>query len=514
MRNMSKYAALAALFTAAMLSGCGGGGGGDTAPVAGPPAPVGGAVAGQVISFGTGLGIAGASVSAGGVTASTGADGRYILVGVTPSERTVISVKAATFAEGMSVASVPLNGTATAVTKLLPVGVETVVNNATGGTVTYASGALVNLPPNAFASATGSVTVALTAVNPALDSSVMPGDYTTNAGTQQIESFGAIIVSPRDASGSPVNLASGKTATIRIPATSRNGIFDPTIPLLSLNPANGSWVQEGTATLAGVAPNRYYVGTVSHFSVWNADKVIETVNVTGCVQDAAGANVAGVTVSSDGIDYSGTASAVSGANGNFTVAMKKSAKATIGGAKGNGLLTNFASVGPSTTTIALPTCLVLTAANNAVNIKLTWGLNPEDVDTHLFTPAGDHIDFTQLGILTAAPFAKLDIDDTTSFGPEIVTINRLMVGTYTYGIYIYSGTGTLTSSPARVELNIGNNQRIFTPPAGETAATRFLTMFKLVVDAACNVAVTPVNTWQVGVPDTPAATTPVYCAAP
>lgn len=512
MKNIAKLAALSALFTVALVAGCGGGG---SETVAAPPAPPqGGAISGQVISFGTGLGITGASVTAGGVSATTGADGRYVLPGLAAGERVVVSVKATAFAEGMSVVPVTVPGTSTVVTKLLPVGIEATVSNAAGGTVTDTSGARVVLPANAFTGGAGSVTVALTAVNPSLDSSVMPGDYTSGGGTQAIESFGAIIVTPRDASGAPVNLATGKTAVIRIPATSRNGVFEPTIPLLSLNPANGSWVQEGTATLGGTAPNRYYEGTVNHFSAWNADRVIETITVTGCVQDAAGARVSGVSVRSDGIDYSGSASANTGVSGTFTVAMKKSAKATIAGSKGNGLLTNFLTAGPSATDITLPACLVLTEARNAVNIKLTWGQDPSDADSHLFTPSGEHVYFGRDGSLIAAPFANLDVDDTTSFGPEVITINRLMVGTYTYGVNLYSGSGTLSASPIRVELNVGSSQRIFGPPAGENAGTRFVTLFNLVVDAACNVTVVPVNTWQPSVPATPPTAAPAYCAAP
>jgi hypothetical protein len=514
MKNITKLAALSALFAAALVAGCGGGGGSEPVVVAPPPPPLTGAVSGKVISFGTGLGIVGANVSSGGATATTGADGAYVLTGVAPSDRAVITVKAATFAEGMSVATVVVSGTATSVTKLLPVGVETTISNVAGGTVTDTSGARVALPANAFTGGAGSVTIALTAVNPSLDSSVMPGDYTSGGGAQAIESFGAIIVTPRDASGAPVNLAAGKTAVIRIPATSRNGVFEPTIPLLSLNPANGSWVQEGTATLGGVAPKQYYEGTVNHFSAWNADRVIETIKVNGCVQDVNGARVSGVTVTSDGIDYSGSASTNTGVSGTFSVAMKKSSKATIAGAKGNGLLTNFLRVDPSSTDISLPNCLVLTEARNAVNIKLTWGQDPSDADSHLFTPSGDHIYYSRKGSLTAAPFANLDVDDTSSFGPEVITINRLMVGTYTYGVNKFSGSGTLSASPIRVELNSNGNQRIFTPPAGEGATSRFVTLFNLVVDGACGVTVTPVNTWQDSVPLTPPTAAPVYCAAP
>jgi hypothetical protein len=525
MKISVKTSAIIALFGVVMVAGCGGGGGGaqpnSTTAVVDTPAPPAsappvGSVTGQVISYGTGQAISDAKVSSGGVTVSTGADGRYEIKGINAADRVVINVNATSFAQGMSVASVPANGTSTVVTKLLPIGIETTINNATGGDVVDASGAKVSLPANAFTGGAGNVTVALTAVNPVLDSSVMPGDYTTNGGAQSIESFGAIIVTPRDASGNLVNLASGKTATIRIPATSRSGTFDPTIPLLSLNPATGSWVQEGTATLAGVAPNQYYEGVVTHFSSWNADRAIETVRVSGCVNDVNGNPVTNVLVRSDGIDYSGTASTYSGVSGTFTVAMKKLAKATISGSLGNGFLTNFLTATSGSGDVTLPACLVLTEARNAVNIKLSWGAAPADVDSYLLTPSGSKIYYGSRGSLQVAPFANLDVDDTSSFGPEVVTINRLMVGAYTYGVDNFSRTYTpgLTNSPIRVELNVGNSQRIFSATTGETTGTRFLRMFRLNVDASCNVTVEVVNTWENSTPSAPVATTPIYCVAP
>jgi uncharacterized protein YfaP (DUF2135 family) len=151
-----------------------------------------------------------------------------------------------------------------------------------------------------------------------------------------------------------------------------------------------------------------------------------------------------------------------------------------------------------------------------VNIKLSWGAAPADVDSYLLTPSGSKIYYGSRGSLQVAPFANLDVDDTSSFGPEVVTINRLMVGAYTYGVDNFSRTYTpgLTNSPIRVELNVGNSQRIFSATTGETTGTRFLRMFRLNVDASCNVTVEVVNTWENSTPSAPVATTPIYCVAP
>jgi Carboxypeptidase regulatory-like domain len=506
----------------ALLSACGGGGGGDPAtgpgtnPIVNPPAnSTTGAVQGRVLDASTGSGIAGAQVKAGTLTVATDAQGNYALPGVTPGQRVTVQATANNYAEGLSVAAVTLGQTSTMVTKLTPLGTAAVIDNATGGVVSVpGSSAQVTLPAGAFG-ASGTVSVQVTPINPALDSSVMPGDYTTAGGSQAIESFGALIVSPINSAGQYVDLVAGKTATLRIPAVAKGVPLAATIPLFYVDKNTGSWVREGTATLAGVAPNQYYEGTVTHFSTWNADQVMETVTVTGCVQDAAGVRISGVRVTSDGVNYTGSASALTNASGSFTVSMKKNATAVLTGVKGD-LLSNSFSQTSLAVDLTNNTCLVLSStAASSVKIKLTWGENPSDVDSHLITPSGEQIYFGNEGSIGIAPFANLDVDDTTSFGPEVITINRLMVGTYSYGIKLFGGTGTLTASPARVELNIGGTLRVFTPPAGEVASTAFLRMFNLVVDNACNITVVPTGVWEANRPPQVAPTsTPVYCTAP
>ncbi len=473
-----------------------------------------GNIAVKVVNANTGLAIVGATLVIGDQTFTTDSQGKFNAPNVLVGARVPVIVSATDFAEGLGVTSVAATATSDVLVKLLPLGTTASINNATGGTVSVpGSTAQVVLPANAF-NTTGTVTVKVTPINPSLDASVMPGDYTSNNGAQSIESFGALIVTPTDSNGQAVNLASGKTATIRIPAVDKSGAYPATMPLYYVDKTTGSWVQEGNATLGGVAPNRYYEGTVSHFSTWNADRPLETVTYSSCVVDTLGVRVPGVIVGSDGITYIGRASAVTDALGNFTVAMKKSATAAITGAKGADLLTNTVSKTSSTANLTDTTCLILAPIANSIKIKLTWGQNPRDIDSHLFTPSGTHVYFGNQGSLTSAPFANLDVDDTSSYGPEVVTINRLMVGTYFYGLDLYAGTGTMTASPTQVELNIGGNLRIFTPPTGEPASNPYLNMFSITVAANCAVTVTPVNTWLTTVPSAPTAATPVYCVAP
>jgi Carboxypeptidase regulatory-like domain len=517
-----RSSALAALASLALLSGCGGGGG-DPTPT-GPTSTV-ATVKGKVFNAQDGTPISGATVKAGNATATSAADGTYEITSVTPGDRIALVAEAANYADNLKITSAAANTTANVDIKLLKAGVTTQINATTGGTVTVPSStAQVVLPANFAANAdgtaaTGNVSVKVTPIAPALDSTLMPGDYltATSSGNASIESFGALAVTLNSSTGAPLNLASGKTATIRIPLSTRaSGSLPATIPLFFLSPQTGLWVQEGSASLRGTAPNQYYEGTVTHFSTWNADQIINTVSITGTVKDDLGAAVSGVTLRCDGIDYSGSSTAVTDANGQFVIKMKLSGICTLAGYIGN-KFTNDVRVGPYAINFTLPTSLVLAAASNNVKIKLTWGANPTDVDSYLTLPTGEVLYYSNDGNLLAAPFANLDVDDTTSFGPEVITIRKLMVGTYKYAVRNYSGTNSpgITASPAKVELTLGSNSSVYAPPAGEPASGNTVwSVLNLTVSSNCTITVATIGSWSLVEPARTAGPAATYCVAP
>jgi uncharacterized protein YfaP (DUF2135 family) len=487
-----------------------------------PPAVAVGTARITVVSAATGAPIVGAKLESTAASATSAADGSAT-VNVASGSRRTVTVSAAGFSDNVRVLELATGASTTLRVELLPVGTTATLSVATGGDVTSGT-ALVRLPAASLVrndgttAATGNVRVELTAINPARNSAQMPGDYTATNGADPtqfaIESFGAIAVKLLADDGTKLDLAAGKTATIRIPVASRNANPPATIPLFSLNSQTGLWQQEGTATLAGTAPNRYYEGTVGHFSFWNADQRQNTVQVIGCVQDVAGAKVPNVTVSSDGIDYSGTSSARTDAAGAFSIPVRAGSTLTLQGLSGL-QLTNTVSATTLAANLTLPSCLVLGTTSASLNIKLTWGAEPSDLDSHLFTPSGSHVYFADEGSLSAAPFAALDVDDVTSFGPEVITVRRLMVGTYRYSVNNYSETFTpgTTGSGTRVELNLNGVVSTFTPPAGE-GTNLWWNVFSYTVDSACRVTVTPVNTWTLAAPANAPVSNPVYCTAP
>lgn len=477
-------------------------------------------VSGQVANSVDNTPVANAKVSVGNLSTTTDAEGRFTLESVPQAERAMVQAAAPGFSEGFRIAGLRVDAVVVNI-RLQPVDVTQTVSAGSDSIVTIpdspgrlalSGGSLVK--PDGTP-ATGDVQVSLTAIQPGLDVNAMPGDYRvlTADGTGIMESFGAMAIDLRDSEGSKLNLAPGRTATLRIPLSTRHPSPAPTIPLFFFDEATGYWRQEGSATLAGTAPAQYYEGAVAHFSYWNADQLMNTIQVNGCVVDEAGARVANARLFSDGVDYSGSSWALSDTDGNFSLPVKRDSQAIVNAQSGL-LFSNSVKTQSSSSDFSFPSCLTLSATPHALSIKLTWGAKPSDVDSHLYAPDGTHVYYSNKGSLIAPPYANLDVDDTSSHGPEVVTLRQLMVGTYTYALRNFSGTHApgMTDSPVRVELNQSGAFSTYTPGPGETDRTEWWTAFTLTVAENCLVTVTPIDTWSERAP----VATPVaarYCAA-
>ncbi len=480
-----------AVFSLLMI-GCGGGGTPST----------GGKIVGKVIDYSTGSGLVGATVEAGGKQTTTAADGLYTLTDIDNGDRIVVSISKSDFTATSKI--VTLSNTiaeANLDVSLLPVEFTDSFDptaDYTGqipnssGRVAIGAGSLVDADGNPV---TGTVTVELTTINPALDINLMPGDMTISGG-DPIASYGAMTVEFTDASGNPLNLGAGESASIRIPVSNRDAgtTPPPTIPLFHYDEANGVWVQEGEARLA--VNGTYYEGTVTHFSTWNADYLYESVSITGCVQDQNGVRVANASIAMQGSDYNGMASSISDANGDFEVdAMKDGTSLVV--ASTSGKVSNTVEVFTPTNVSLLPNCLIL--GDVPLTVRLTWGEEPYDLDTHVIGPNGYHIWYANPGSLSTSPFANLDIDDMNSYGPEVFTaLSFPEAGTYHYAVYNYSDSHTpnITGSPARVELTLNGDKTVFIPPAGEGNTDTWWNVFDIIVDASGNISINTINTWS------------------
>ena len=91
-------------------------------------------------------------------------------------------------------------------------------------------------------------------------------------------------------------------------------------------------------------------------------------------------------------------------------------------------------------------------SSDETRVVLTWGDEPDDLDSHLTGPtdSGDrfHIFFSeQTHAEGGTTYADLDLDDTDSYGPETTTIYKQIDGLYRYSVHDYSN-GSSSSSDA------------------------------------------------------------------
>ena len=102
-----------------------------------------------------------------------------------------------------------------------------------------------------------------------------------------------------------------------------------------------------------------------------------------------------------------------------------------------------------------------TNSSGEIRLVLTWDENPRDIDSHLVgtSSGGRNVNvmwqnkrsYDENGNV----IAELDVDDTTSFGPETTTIHDVG-GSYEYYIHKFAGDGTVGSSGAVVKIYVDN----------------------------------------------------------
>jgi PKD repeat protein/uncharacterized protein YfaP (DUF2135 family) len=112
-------------------------------------------------------------------------------------------------------------------------------------------------------------------------------------------------------------------------------------------------------------------------------------------------------------------------------------------------------------------------AEGNIRFVLNWGADPRDLDSHLNTPMIEgnthHIYYSNKGSATSAPYAQLDHDITSGYGPETLTIYELYPGVYQYYVYHYAGDLDLPSSNAVVQIyNVNGLQHTLQVPTTGT----------------------------------------------
>ncbi len=103
------------------------------------------------------------------------------------------------------------------------------------------------------------------------------------------------------------------------------------------------------------------------------------------------------------------------------------------------------------------TPVVSEGEGNNYLITLTWGENPRDLDSHMVGESNGSQQFhVYFGNKTYGDECALDYDDTSSYGPEHITLVADEDDTYYYYIYHFSGSGAIITSEAKITVEQGN----------------------------------------------------------
>lgn len=123
-------------------------------------------------------------------------------------------------------------------------------------------------------------------------------------------------------------------------------------------------------------------------------------------------------------------------------------------------------------------------------IVLTWGENPRDLDSHLILPNNDDVYYGDQ--VADDHSANLDWDDTSSYGPETITIDTMNPGDYYYSVHHYAGTGTIGTSGAVVKVynssGLWKTYTVSSAPGAGTSTMLWWRVFKL-----NGTTITPIN---------------------
>ncbi|MFN8635553.1 MAG: carboxypeptidase regulatory-like domain-containing protein [Chloroflexota bacterium] len=227
--------------------------------------------------------------------------------------------------------------------------------------------------------------------------------------------------------------------------------------------------------------------------------------VTGIVTNAlTGAPLANATVRVDG----STATATSGNDGRFVLAGVPSGTRTLR-TTATGFVTEVRTVAV-VANASVEQAIALTPARpgGQITIVLTWSTQPQDLDAHLSGPNRSggrfHVYYASRSQPLPNPYATLDVDDTTSFGPETITISRdpntglFAAGEYRYWVHNFSTDPEFDVSDARVTVSSGGSQLDSFNVPGGAATLDIWRVVNLTVDTAGNVTLTPVQTFAAG----------------
>lgn len=146
-------------------------------------------------------------------------------------------------------------------------------------------------------------------------------------------------------------------------------------------------------------------------------------------------------------------------SGNYNVTLPLG-NYTLNASKDGYISTMINIIVQSGTTSSQNGTMTPTILGDNFRIVLTWGANPRDLDSHIAGTLSDgspfHVYFGHKSQYDGdVEVCNLDVDDTSSYGPETITLDTTVDDPYYYYIYRFAGSGTVASSEAQVKIYQG-----------------------------------------------------------
>ncbi len=196
--------------------------------------------------------------------------------------------------------------------------------------------------------------------------------------------------------------------------------------------------------------------------------------------------------------------AISGTSGYYSISTLSTGNYTVEAYRSGYVTTYFSVIVVGGQTVSGQNGVITPDLNaTEVRIVLSWGQTPSDLDSHITGPnladGRFHVYYANRNFYyNNELYCNLDVDDTSSYGPETVTIYHQTDGMYRYSIHDYSNRNStasyaMSNSGATVRVYFGSEleETFFVP--SNTIGTLW-TVFEMVngqiypVDAMTNVS--------------------------
>ncbi len=415
--------------------------------------PATGYIKGKVVQLNNGAAISNAKISIEGMAVNSDAQGGFSISELPLHKRLVMTIAKAGFVTQQRIITaenlLALDGYEV---HLLPVGLSQTIDAGAAVDIELPDGKVsVSLESNSVVRSDGApistpITANLTFIDPSLNRSIMPGDYSVEGSSDLLESFGAFALTFTDADGAALRLT--KPATfIMSSVTATLGEFPPaTIPTYFYNEALGRWVVQPSSATTSPLLFGMYQGTIMNAGTHNLDRPMGVVKVSGCVKDDDGRPVANAVVQLASTNRLNTFKAISDVNGQWFLQVATPSSFTVN-ATANGSNTQLVTLTTRGADVAMTGCLI--ASKPSVSIELVWETNPMSVIPSLLvntaTLGSFELPRATLDVADdwlSAPFARFEQIDYFGKLTAKASIKKFIDGEYVFSAII-AGSASL-----------------------------------------------------------------------